>query len=80
MRNPTHQKALTKLLEARKPKILMLEPQCSLWSNSNTTMDPVLKEELRLSEVPAHNYMIAALKIQRKQNCYGLIEQPRASK
>ncbi len=61
LRNVRHQRALREIQEARRPAVLIAEPQCSLWSNSNTTMDPSLKESLRQSEAGAHTFLSSHL-------------------
>ena len=38
---PSHQAALWRLVKAKKPKVIIGEPDCGIWSQSNTTTPPL---------------------------------------
>ena len=76
---PSHQAALWRLTKAKKPKIIMGEPDCGIWSQSNTTTPPDVKNAIRLKQLVGLKFYRDVCKNQSALHYAFLTEQPKSS-
>ena len=76
---PTHRQRLLELLSIHQPKLLFGAPVCGPWSQSSTTMDPELKEAIRIEQAFIFEFFCTACKIQTRSGRFYLYEQPKSS-
>jgi hypothetical protein len=73
----SHQQALWKLVKARKPRIILGEPDCGIWSQSNTTTPPEVKHAIRTKQLVGLRFFTEVCRHQSRQGNAFLEEQPK---
>ncbi len=80
IRNDRHRQDLRRLQYAHKPRILVAEPTCGPWSNSNTNMSREDLELIRNQELKSLTFLYESFAIQANEfKADYVLEQPRAS-
>ena len=75
----SHQQALMKMYLEHEPEIVFGAPVCGPWSQSNTNMDPTIKDLLRKEQMEAFLFFHRLVQLQHENHRYFLIENPRSS-
>ena len=76
---PHHRAALLELYNSCRPQHMTFAPTCAPWSNSSNTMDPELKEQVRIREISDLSFMCSIMDEQFKRGFSYTLEQPRSS-
>ena len=79
LNNSAHQVVLWRLVKAKKPKVIMGEPDCGIWSQSNTTTPAEVKLMIRNKQMSGLKFFADVCRYQSNQKRAFLKEQPKSS-
>ena len=79
MKIPKHRERLFELLTIHCPDIVFAAPCCSIWSVANTTMQPHLKQAIKVEELIVFDWLCRVHRFQHSQHRFYVYEQPKTS-